>query len=82
MSKYRNPWVFTLFIITGFILGGLIASSLGNTLPMLSYGPEPLGLKNFEVDLGVLYTDLTLLIDINISNLIGLLLAVLIFNKM
>lgn len=82
MSRYRNPWILLLLIITGVVLGGLIGSSLGNTLPILSYGPGPLGLKDFQVDLGVLYVQLTLLLDINISSLIGLLLAVLIFNKL
>ena len=82
MSRYRNPWLLMLLIITGVVLGGLIGSSLGNTLPILSYGPGPLGLKDFNVDLGVVYLQFTLLFDINISSLIGLLLAVLIFNKL
>lgn len=82
MSRYRNPWILLLLIVTGVVLGGLIGSSLGNTLPILSYGPGPLGLKDFQVDLGVLYIQLTLLLDINISSLVGLLLAVLIFNKL
>ncbi|SNS35374.1 protein of unknown function [Anaerovirgula multivorans] len=82
MSRYRNPWILLLLIVTGVVLGGLIGSSLGNTLPILSYGPGPLGLKDFQVDLGVLYVQLTLLLDINVSSLIGLLLAVLIFNKL
>lgn len=82
MSRYRNPWLLMLLIITGVVLGGLIGSSLGNTLPILSYGPGPLGLEDFNVDLGVVYLQFTLLFDINISSLIGLLLAVLIFNKL
>lgn len=82
MKKYRNPWILIVLIITGVVLGGLIASSLGNNLPVLSYGPGPLGLKNFEVNLGVMYMNLTFLIDINISSLIGLVLAILIFNKL
>ncbi|SDK58435.1 DUF4321 domain-containing protein [Natronincola ferrireducens] len=82
MSKYRNPWILILLIITGVVLGGLIASTLGNTLPILSYGPEALGLNNFEINLGVIYLKLTLLMDINVSSLIGLLLSVIIFNKL
>lgn len=82
MKKYRNPWILILLIIIGVVLGGLIASSLGNTLPILSYGPGKLGLKNFEINLGIIYMDLTFLVDINMSSLIGLLLAILIFNKL
>lgn len=82
MSRYRNPWLLVLLIITGVVLGGLIGSFLGNTIPILSYGPGPLGLNNFEVDLGVVFIQLTLLINVNISSLIGLLMAVLIFNRL
>ncbi len=82
MRKFRNPWILVLLVITGVVLGGLIGSLLGNTLPILSYGPGSLGLKDFTVDLGVLYMQFTLLFNINISSLIGLLLSVLIFNRM
>ncbi len=82
MSKYRNPWLLILLLITGVVLGSLIGTSLGKTIPLLSYGPGPLGLNNFEVNLGVIYFHLTLLIEINVSSLIGLLLSVLIFNRL
>ncbi|AKL95088.1 hypothetical protein CACET_c16390 [Clostridium aceticum] len=82
MSKYRNPLTLILLIVTGVVLGSLIGSSLGNTLPILSYGPQPLGLNDLELDLGVIYLRLTLLMNINVASLLGLLLAVLIFNKL
>ncbi len=82
MSKYRNPWLLILLLITGVVLGSLIGTSLGKTVPLLSYGPGPLGLKNLEVNLGVLFFHVTLLIEINVASLIGLLLAVLIFNRL
>lgn len=82
MSKYKNPWLLILLIITGVVLGGLIGNALGKTLPLLSYGPEPLGIKNFEVNLGIIFFQLTLLIKVNVSSLIGLLLSVLIFNRL
>ncbi|AOY76848.1 DUF4321 domain-containing protein [Clostridium formicaceticum] len=82
MSKYRNPLTLMLLIITGVVLGSLIGTSFGNTLPILSYGPQPLGLNDLELDLGVVYIRLTLLMHINFASLLGLLLAVLIFNKL
>ena len=82
MKRYRSPWVLIIFIISGVVLGGLISSSLGTSLPILSYGPGPLGLKNLELNLGFVYTNITILIDINISNLIGLVLSILIYNKL
>lgn len=82
MKRYGNPWVLIFFIISGVVLGGLISTSLSTSLPILSYGPGPLGLKNFELNLGFVYINLSFLIDINISNLIGLLLSILLYNKL
>ncbi|MBU5677698.1 DUF4321 domain-containing protein [Alkaliphilus sp. MSJ-5] len=82
MGKLRNSWLLILFVITGVILGSLIGSFFQKTLPFLNYGPEPLGLKNIEINLGIIYFQITLLIKINIASLIGLLLAVIIFNRL
>ncbi len=82
MSRYKNPWLLILLIVTGVVLGGLIGDALGKTLPILSYGPEPLGLKSFEVNLGVIFLQLSFLIKINVASLLGLLLSVVIFNRL
>ncbi|WP_026475937.1 DUF4321 domain-containing protein [Alkaliphilus transvaalensis] len=82
MSKYKNPWLLLLLLVTGVVIGSLIGTSLGNVLPLLSYGPGPLGLRNLEVNLGVIYFHVTMLIEINVASLVGLLLAVLIFNRL
>lgn len=82
MSRYRNPWLLILLVITGVVLGSLIGNYFGKLLPILSYGPGPLGLENFNVNLSVIQFGLTFLIDINLASLIGLLLAVLIFNRL
>ncbi|SCY16031.1 DUF4321 domain-containing protein [Alkaliphilus peptidifermentans] len=82
MKNYKNPWILILLIITGVVLGTLIGNALGKTIPLLSYGPEPMGLKNLEVNLNIIYFHVTLLVHINVASLIGLLLAVLIFNRL
>lgn len=71
-----------LLIITGVVLGSLIGDALGDLLPFLSYGPGPLGINNFQLDLSVIYLNFSLLIKINVASLIGLLLAVVIFNRL
>ncbi len=82
MRRNKNSWLLILFVITGVILGSLIGDFFGATVPFLNYGPEPLGLNNIEVNLGVIYFQLTLLFKINITSLIGLLLAIVIFNRL
>ncbi len=82
MTRYGNTWLLVLLIITGVVLGGLIGNFLGGIFPVLSYGPGSLGLKDFKVDLGILYIQMTFLFNINVSALFGLILAVLIFNRL
>ncbi|MDR5657884.1 DUF4321 domain-containing protein [Serpentinicella sp. ANB-PHB4] len=82
MSKYRSSFLLILMIFTGVILGSLIGSFLGNSIPILAYGPEPFGIKGFQLDLGIIRLSLTLLIDINVASLLGLIFAVMIFKRL
>jgi len=60
----------------------LIGNFFGPSVPFLNYGPEHLGLNNIEINLGVIYFQVTLLFKINVTGLIGLLLALIIFNRL
>lgn len=80
--KHRNSWLMVLFVVTGVILGGLIGSFFHKTVPFLNYGPEPLGFRNIEINLGILYFQITLLLKINISSLVGLLIGVVIYKRL
>lgn len=82
MRRNKNSWLLILFVITGVVLGSLIGDFFGTAVPFLNYGPEQLGLNNIEVNLGVIYFQITLLFKINVTSLIGLLLAVVIFNRL
>ncbi len=82
MRRNKNSWLLVLFVITGVVLGSLIGNFFGDAVPFLSYGPEHLGLNNIEVNLGVIYFQITLLFKVNITGLVGLLLALVIFNKL
>lgn len=82
MRRNKNSWLLILFVITGVVLGSLIGNFFDTAVPFLNYGPEPLGLKNVEINLGIIYFQITLLFKINVASLIGLLLAVVIFNRL
>lgn len=82
MKKSKSSWLLILFMATGVILGSLVGNFLGSTASILNYGPEPFGLNNLEVNLGVIYFQITLLFTVNIASLIGLLLAIIIFNRL
>ncbi len=82
MRRSKSSFLLALFIITGVILGSLIGNFFGTAIPFLNYGPEHLGLNNVEVNLGVIYFQITLLFKVNVASLIGLLLALVIFNRL
>ncbi len=82
MRKFKGSWLLLLFVVTGVVLGSLIGNFFGSTVPFLNYGPSPLGLNNVEINLGIIYFQITLLFKINIASLIGLLLSVIIFNRL
>ncbi|MBN4074940.1 MAG: hypothetical protein COA82_06235 [Alkaliphilus sp.] len=82
MKKYGNPWLLLLLLVTGFVLGSVIAMLLGDFVPMLSYGPGSLGIEDFEVNLGFVFFSITFLANINLAGIIGLVLAIIIFNKL
>lgn len=82
MRKNKSYWLCILFVVTGVILGSLIGNFFSDTLPILNYGPEPLGLNNVEINLGIIYFHITLLLKFNVASLIGFLLAVIIFNRL
>jgi len=82
MRKLRSSWLLILFIATGVILGNLIGNFFNTAVPFLNYGPEPFGLNNLEINLGIIYFQITLLFKVNVASLIGLLLSVIIFNRL
>ena len=82
MKKFRSSWLLILFVITGVVLGSLIGNFFSKSAPFLNYGPEPLGLNNIEINLGIIYFQISLLFKINVASLIGLLLSVIIFNRL
>ena len=60
-----------MFVITGVILGSLIGNFFDTSIPFLNYGFEQFGLNNVEVNLGIVYFQITLLFKINVAGLIG-----------
>lgn len=78
----RASWLLILFILTGLVLGSLIGNFLATTVPFLNYGPDPFGLNSIEIDFGIIYFQISLLFKVNIASLMGLLLAIIIFNRL
>lgn len=82
MNRNKNAGVMFLMIVAGVLIGSLIGAVLSSFLPILNYGPGPLGIREFGIDLKLITFNMTFLIDLNLAGLIGLILAALLFKKL
>lgn len=82
-TREKNIWILVLFILCGIVVGGLLGdlASKVDFLWWLSYG-ESFGLSQpIELDLSVIKITFGLMFKINISSIIGMILAIFIYRK-
>lgn len=82
-TKEKNIWILVLFILSGLVLGGLIGelASKVDFLWWLSYGQE-FGLNTpVSLDLNIVKVTFGLMFKVNISSIIGMILAIFIYKK-
>ena len=83
-TKEKNIWILLIFILSGLVVGGLLGelASKVDWLWWLSYG-ESFGLNEpITLDLSVIQITFGLMFKINISSIIGMILAVFIYKKL
>ena len=81
--KEKNIWILVIFILSGLVVGGLLGDIAGKVdfLWWLGYG-ESFGLTSpLELDLSIIKITFALAFKINISSIIGLVLAIFIYKK-
>ena len=82
-TREKNIWILVLFILCGIVVGGLLGelASKIDFLWWLSYG-ESFGLSEpISLDLSVIQITFGLMFKINISSIIGMILAIFIYRK-
>lgn len=82
--KEKNGLVFLIFLLCGIVIGGLLGELTAGVswLSWLSYGKD-FGLSNpITLDLGVLQLTFGIMIKINISAIIGVIIAIFIYKKL
>mgnify|MGYP002627268012 FL=1 len=81
--KDTRFWLFLIFLFSGIIIGGLIGD-LAKTVPYLEwlgYG-KSFGLTEpLKLDISVLQISFSIMFELNIASVIGILTAVLIYRK-
>jgi hypothetical protein len=81
--REKSLWVFLILIFAGIIFGGLLGEIAGEVefLKWLAYGKN-FGLTDpFVLDLSVLKLSFSIMFDLNVASIIGILLAVYIYRK-
>ena len=82
-TKEKNVWILLVFILSGIVIGGLLGelASRVSWLWWLSYG-QNFGLNTpITLDLSVIQITFGLMFRINISSIIGMVLAIFIYKK-
>ena len=82
-TREKNILILIIFILSGIVVGGLLGNLAGlvDFLWWLSYG-ETFGLSEpITLDLQVIQITFGLMFDINVSSIIGMVLAIFIYKK-
>ncbi|NLD87331.1 MAG: DUF4321 domain-containing protein [Clostridiales bacterium] len=84
--KTKNTFIFILVILTGAVVGGLIAELCRNVsfLSWLAYGSSfGVSIDNpLVLDLSVVKLKFGIIFDINIATILGIVIALLIYKKL
>ncbi len=81
--REKNIWILILFLLCGIVVGGLLGELAAHVdfLSWLAYGQD-FGLSTpIELDLNVIKLTFGLVFKINISSIIGIILAIFIYKK-
>ena len=82
-TKDKSIWILIVFILSGIVIGGLIGEVAGKSggLWWLAYGQQ-FGLTDpLTLDLSVIKLSFSFLIKLNISSIIGMIIAIVIYRK-
>ena len=82
-TREKNVWILLLFILSGIVIGGLLGELAGKVdfLWWLGYG-QSFGLSSpIQLDLSVVQISFGLMFKINISSIIGMIVAIIVYRK-
>ncbi len=78
-----KTWLFWILLFSGIILGGLLGqlASQVSFLSWMGYG-QSFGLEQpFVLDLGILNLTFSIMFNLNVASIIGVLIAVFVYRK-
>lgn len=79
--NYHNTTLLVILLLVGLVIGDVIGTALGKYLPFLAQG-NSVGLSTTTLDLGVITLTLGFKINLNLAGVVGLIIAILLYQKM
>ena len=82
-TRDKNIWILIVFILSGLVIGGLLGELASHVdwLSWLSYG-QNFGLNSpVSLDLNIIQITFGLMVNVNISSIIGMAIAIFIYRK-
>lgn len=79
--NYHNTTLLVILLLVGLVIGDIIGDALGKYLPFLAQG-NSVGLSTTTLDLGIIALTLGFKINLNLAGAIGLIIAILLYQKM
>ena len=82
-TKDKSIWILIVFIFSGIVVGGLLGELAGKSggLWWLAYGQQFGLTEPLTLDLSVIKLSFSFLIKLNISSIIGMIIAIVIYRK-
>lgn len=79
--KSNDGIVLLVLLLVGAVFGSLIGAALGDVIPILNYG-KTIGVDPFVVDLNVIILTFGLKLSLNLSGILGIVIAFFIYRKL
>ncbi len=79
--KSNDGFVLLLLLLVGAIIGSIIGAALGDLVPILNYG-KSVGVDPFLLDLSVVNITFGFKLTLNVSGIIGIVLAFVLYRKL
>ena len=83
-TREKNIWILIIFLLAGLVVGGLLGelSTQVDFLGWLSYGKEFGLTQPVTLDVGVLTITFGIWFKLNIASIIGMVIAIFIYNRL
>lgn len=78
----KNPWILVMLLIVGGLIGSLLGTAFGGTLPILNESLQTIGLEPTTIDLMVIKVTFGILFKLNVASIVGFLLAIFVYFRL